>query len=247
MRDLDLEYTFRLEQDYWWFRGMREVARNWIGGLQPSRVLDAGCGTGYHMGWMASLWPSAGVYGIDVASTALRFARTRGSHPMAQASIAALPFQAASFDLITSFDVLSQVPLDLSTVAISEFLRILAPGGWIFLRVPATPWLRSSHDEELQTYTRFSRAQLQSFLTAAGLTVERISYVNTLLFPVAAARRLLKRAGLGSGSDVRPLPRAWSFMESPFFAALRAEAAWLGRPGRSLPFGLSLHALARRP
>jgi SAM-dependent methyltransferase len=246
MRDLDLEYTFRLEQDFWWFRGMRAIAWSWLNNLQPTRLLDAGCGTGFHLGWLVQRWPAAEVHGLDLSATALRFARNRYSGSLAQGSVAALPFQESSFDLVTSFDVLSQVPQEAASQSLTEFQRVLRPGGAVLLRVAATPWLRSSHDDELQTHTRFSRAGLASLIAASGLRLERISYVNCLLFPVAAARRLLKRAGLGGGSDVRPLPASLRFAEAPFFAALNLEAAWLRRPCNSFPFGLSLHALARK-
>ncbi len=55
---------------------------------------------------------------------------------------------------------------------------------------------------------RFRRSELEALVRAAGLRVQRLTYANTLLFPVAAASRLLARAGVGGGNDLHPLPPA---------------------------------------
>ena len=247
MRDLDLQYTHQLAEDFWWFRGMRRITASWIGDLRPQTVLDAGCGTGFHLFWLRGRLGARRIAGIDISMTALQLARGRQAGAgLAQASIVDLPFAGGSFELITSFDVLSQVRLDLAPAALSEWHRVLRTGGHLFVRAPAGAWLRSSHDEELQTHTRFSRPQLCALLSGAGFDVLRSSYANFLLFPVAAARRLLKRTGLFAGSDVRPLPGALAFLEPLFLQALNLEARLLARDAFSFPFGLSLIALARK-
>ena len=246
MRDLDLEYTYQLEERFWWFRGMRRVAWSWLGKLGPTRILDAGCGTGFHLHWLADRWPRARVQGMDLSETALRFAGSRGAVPLVRASVTGLPFAPGSFDLVTSFDVISQVPTEAVPKALSEFWYVLRPGGHLFVRVPAVPWLCSSHDEELQTHTRFSLAQLTGMMQLAGFDVLHRSYVNCLLFPIVAARRLLKRVGLFSGSDVRPLPPILAFLDSWLLAALKLEAALLAGEGARLPYGLSIHMLAQK-
>jgi SAM-dependent methyltransferase len=247
MRDLDLQYTHRLEEDFWWFRGMRRITASWIGDLRPQTVLDAGCGTGFHLFWLRGQLGARRVTGIDISMTALRLARGRqAAAGLAQASIADLPFADGSFELVTSFDVISQVPLDLGSPALSVVQRVLRAGGHLSGRAPAGAGLRSSHDEELQTHTRFSRPQLCALLSGAGFDVLRSSYANFLLFPVAATRRLLKRAGLFAGADVRPLPGALAFLDPLLLQALSLEARLLARHAFGFPFGLSLIALARK-
>lgn len=248
MRDLDLEYTYKLEENFWWFQGMRNITWSWIGGLRPRTILDAGCGTGFHLRWLQQNLSPARSVGIDLSATALSFARKRDrTGRLARASITHLPFAAESFDLVTSFDVISQIPPDLVPLALLEFHRVLQPGGCFFLRVPAAGWLRSSHDEELQTHTRFSLSVLVALLSDAGFVVSRKSYVNFFLFPIAAARRLLKRLGLFSGSDVRPFPRALGFLEPVFLSALNQEARLLKRPAACFPFGLTAAVFAQKP
>ncbi|MBI3940576.1 MAG: class I SAM-dependent methyltransferase [Acidobacteria bacterium] len=247
MRDQDLEYTYELEEDFWWFQGMRAVTLGWIGHLRPRLVLDAGCGTGFHLQWLRQKLGASSVMGIDLSETALRFARSRdAAAPLARASVAHLPFAGESFDLVTSFDVISQIPPQIVSAALWEFGRVLRAGGYFFVRVPAARWLYSSHDEELQTYARYSLPELVKLLSAAGFTVVRSSYANYFLFPVALVRRILKRLGLSSGSDVRPFPKPLLLLEPVFLWALRQEARLLADGGRQFPFGLSAIALARK-
>lgn len=78
----------------------------------------------------------------------------------------------------------------------------------------------------------------------AGLRPVQTTYANTLLFPVAAVRRLIAklRGGDKEDSDVRPVAAP---LNQALTAVLSAEAAMLKRT--RLPIGLSVIALARKP
>ena len=247
MRDQDLEYTYQLEENFWWFDGMRAITLSWIGCLTPQAVLDAGCGTGFHLQWLGQKLGTPKIVGIDLSETALRFAHRRvATAPLARASVTHLPFSAECFDLVTCFDVISHIPLQMVSAALSEFSRVLQAGGHLFVRVPAIRWLYSSHDQQLQTHTRFSLPQLAGLLSGAGFKVIRRSYANFFLFPIALVRRVFKRLGLSSGPDVRPFPKLLFFLEPLFLLALRLEARLLADEGRRFPVGLSAIALAQK-
>ena len=67
------------------------------------RVLDAGCGTGYGANQLALT--AELVVGVDIAEDALAYAASEYSRPnlgFVQASCTALPFTAASFDLVVT-------------------------------------------------------------------------------------------------------------------------------------------------
>ena len=83
-------------------------------------------------------------------------------------------------------------------------------------------------------------------LRVSGFEVREIFYRNSLLFPLAALRRLLSRGARRAGaprSDVSPVP-------APINAALLSESSrWTlssGGPASGLPFGLSVFCVARR-
>ncbi len=234
-----------VEASHWWYGGMRAIVRAVLDGVlepaQAHRILDAGCGTG---GNLAALARYGSVTGIDIAGVALEHARTAGA-PLARASVLALPFADHAFDLVTSFEVLYHRAVPIEGIALAEVRRVLRPGGWLVLRLPAFGWLRGRHDVAVHGRRRYTIADAGRMLAGAGLSLERWSYVNALLLPLALAQRLGERwraAPAAAQSDLTLPPQ-------PINALLRrvllGEAAWLARGGR-FPVGVSLLCLARR-
>lgn len=248
MHEQDFELLYQLEETYWWFPAMRKITDTIASrDLQQAslRILDAGCGTGFNLGHYAAS-DSRDVYGLDLADAALKHVRKRGFHKVAQASITDIPFKSETFDIVFSFEVVTQTPLDTHDASLREMHRVLKRGGHLFIRVPAFMWLWSSHDEELEVRYRYTRDELAQRLTAAGFAVEWTSYANGFLFPVVLVRRFLKRFGIGGGTDVKPLPAGLRWLDGIFRGVLASEAKWF-KAGRTLPFGLSLICYARRP
>jgi ubiquinone/menaquinone biosynthesis C-methylase UbiE len=252
MQDQDFAYLYELENSFWWFVGMRDITRAMLDPVcQPGvdrQILDAGSGTGGMMSWMKRYAGNGHVTGIDFSATALSFCRQQGHRLLTQATVTALPFADASFDLVTSFDVLVQLPGKGSDErAIGEMLRVLKPGGVLFARVAAYEWLKSDHDVSLATHHRYSRAEIVGKLDQAGFEILRSTYANSLLLPLAMFTRLvLKPIGLSKGSDVKPLPGGLRWMNAPMTTALRTEAAWLKRGETKLGCGLSVICVARK-
>jgi len=247
MHEQDFQLLYELEENYWWFPAMREitdtVARSEL--KQPNlRILDAGCGTGFNLGHYVG--DSRDVYGLDLADAALRYVRHRGFRKIAQASITNIPFKSETFDMVFSFEVITQTPHDTHDASIREMHRVLKPGGYLFIRVPAFMWLWSSHDDELEVRYRYTREELAKRLSDAGFLIEWTSYANAFLFPVILLRRFLKRAGIGGGTDVKPLPRGLGWLDGIFRRVLASEAKWFSA-GWRLPFGLSLICYVRKP
>ena len=255
MQTEDYEYLYALEESFWWFAGMRAITSALLDPFCPRGrdrlILDAGCGTGLNLAWLRRYAGVEGrVCGIDVSADALGFCRARGHAGLARASVTALPFATARFDLVTSFDVLVQLPgEDADALAAREMYRVLRPGGVAFVRVAAYEWLRSGHDAALGSQRRYTLGELKELLAGAGFRVLRATYANSLLLPAAALRRVvLKRIGLAdSGSDVKPLAPGLQWLDGALQAVLRAEANWLRSARRNLPAGLSAICVARKP
>ncbi|MDQ3684131.1 MAG: class I SAM-dependent methyltransferase [Acidobacteriota bacterium] len=255
MRAEDYEYLYDLEEDFWWFAGMREISATLLDPVFASAkdrlILDAGCGTGGMLEWLKRYaGGGGGVVGIDFVSDPLRFCRQRRHELLAQASATDLPFADSTFDLVTSFDVLVQLPGEQADErAIGEMYRVLKPGGVAFVRVAAYEWMRSGHDEALGTQRRYTLGVLTERMRRAGFRPVRATYANALLLPAAALRRLvLKRVGLAdSGSDVKPLPPQFQWLNSLLTQTLRGEAHFLKRPRATLRAGLSAICVAEKP
>jgi ubiquinone/menaquinone biosynthesis C-methylase UbiE len=246
MKAEDYADLYELEERLWWFVGMRAITAALLDpfcrGKVHERILDSGCGTGGMLSWLARYNESGRMFGLDVAHDAVSFCQKRGYQTIVQASAIELPFPDTTFDLVTSFDVLVQLPGQSSDeIAMREMHRVLRPGGVAFVRVAAYRWMMSGHDKALGTQRRYTRPELTAKLTESGFRVIRATYVNTFLLPLAIVRRLLfKRIGLSDdGSDVKPLPKSMGWLNGVFAAVLRFEA-WVVQRRINLPAGLSL-------
>lgn len=253
MRTEDYQDLFELEEEFWWFVGMRQITATL---LEPvlrengsQTVLDAGCGTGANVAWLRR-HTSEEVVGLDLAGEALILGRNRIQRLAVQGSVTELPFADSTFDVVTSFDVIVQLPDEgADKHAVNEMHRVLRPGGVAFVRVAAYQWMRSGHDLALGTHRRYRLSELRVLLEGAGFRVLRATYANTVLLPIAVLHRLVfKPMGLvQTGSDVTPLPPGVRWVNPIFKALLRCEAAWLKFARVPLPAGLSAICVVQKP
>ena len=94
--------------------------------------LDLGCGEGHNTRQVARL--GAQMTAIDIAETFIRHARAEEARfPLGityhQVSAVELPFAAASFDFVTAFMSLMDIPETAQVIA--EAFRVLRPGGFL--------------------------------------------------------------------------------------------------------------------
>src|SRR4029079_3198746 len=115
-------------------------------------------------------------------------------------------------------------------------------GGLFLVRVPALKMLWGAHDEAVHSRHRYTRGEVRRLLEDEGLEALRLTYANTLLFPLIATRRPLDRLLHRHGSDVGflPPPLEWTFRN-----LLGMEARLVRH--LDLPIGASVFALARKP
>jgi SAM-dependent methyltransferase len=230
------------EEDHFWFRGTRAIIVHALRrrlsrhGPRP-RLLDAGCGTGFTIARAA---PLGDWVGCDLSPAALRLSRQRSvDASWVQAAIGALPFDDASFDALVCLDVLEHLEDDLE--AVLELRRVLRPGAFGIVSVPAWPRLFGPHDVALGHRRRYSRAQLATLLARAGFMVELLSSYNVVLAPVVFAARWLRRDQTSDTTDVARTP-AW--LNVPLATLLASERFVVDR--LSVRGGISLMAVIRR-
>jgi SAM-dependent methyltransferase len=243
-----LEATHRAEQAHFWFRGfrafVRPLIRQALSGRASARILDCGCGTGANL---AILGEYGRTFGFDISSRGLQFAREAGQLRVARASIDEMPFGAGLFDLVTAFDVLYALDEEQEARAIEEIVRVLKPGGSVIVNVAALGILRGNHSLFGAEVRRSTRRRLRRLLTAAGLSVVRLTYTNFVLFPLMLAVRSAQRfIGLATPEE------AGTDLAVPAAPVNETLAALLWCEARALrlldmPIGSSLLCIARKP
>jgi SAM-dependent methyltransferase len=238
------EEMYEREDWYWWFVGKRRLVSSlidtWTRLESNSRILDVGCGTGTNLKHLAQ-WGDG--TGVDYSPIALDLARTRGLPQLTQASAMALPFADETFSLVTALDVFYHRWVVDDHRALGECFRVLRPGGWLLLSEPASPRLWGGHDEVFYARERYTLWELSQKVQDAHFSIRKLSYSNTLLFPIfAVSRWLASRSASASDGELPSLP---TWLNQILLGVLTVEAMWL-RWG-NLPIGSSVICLAQKP
>jgi SAM-dependent methyltransferase len=234
-----------VERTHWWFQGRRQIVADVLrrrlpgSGRRGRRIVDVGCGTGEMLDMVREF---GAVTGIDASPIAVRYCTERFGDGV-DVHLGRVPDDLPDgVAVVTAFDVVEHLEDD--EKALRGICERLAPGGVFVCTVPAFPFLWSGHDEVHHHYRRYTRRLLRQRLEEAGFVVERLTFFNTLLFPAAAAVRLLHRfvPGTPPGSDASKAAGPLNRLLLQFFAAERFALRLI-----DLPFGVSLLAVCHRP
>jgi ubiquinone/menaquinone biosynthesis C-methylase UbiE len=248
---------FELESYHWWFVGRREIFMRMLDRcLNPVpgkangsfRITDMGCGTGVNLDALSRF---GSVFGVDVSETALSFCRERKDYRLCQAPMSQLPFRSASIHLLTAFDVLEHGEDD--EAMLSEAFRVLAPGGRALFAVPAYRFMWGDHDVAAHHYRRYTANDIRTKVEACGFQLDRMTYINSFLFPISVVFRHAKNLGSvvlrALGKEVKAKSDFRSTAPPVINPLLRmvftAEDHILKHA--DLPFGLSICCIVRKP
>jgi SAM-dependent methyltransferase len=235
-----------MEDRHWWFLGRRRIFASLLDRHLPATdpsasVLDVGTGTGAALDYLSSY---GRVKAIDGDPTAVEYCRERGVGDVMEASVPPIPLEDGRFSLVTGLDVVEHVDDDGGLV--SEMARVLRPGGYCLVSVPAFRSLWSRHDDLAHHRRRYRKAELVRLVEGAGFETIEAHYFNFLLFPPIAAVRWTRRALGGGGSqDDFQARGGYGRLNRLLAAVFGSEASLLGR--FSPPFGVSILILARKP
>ncbi|MEW6214874.1 MAG: class I SAM-dependent methyltransferase [Nitrospirota bacterium] len=234
----------KLEENYWWFLGRRDIIykliKNYHGDTQ---ILDIGCSGGALTRFLRRQGFRR-LYGIDNDEKAIEICRQKGIIDVHVADAGETGFEDQQFDIIIASDVLEHIKDE--DKALFEWYRILKPEGKLIIFVPAFKFLWSKHDEVNQHYRRYSKSGLIEVLKKNGFGIEKSSYWNFSFFLPACLVRISQR--LFSGNRRRSggqLPDVNQFINKTLEYILRLENKLLST-GINLPLGISVFAIARK-
>lgn len=232
-----------VEETHWWFVGRRRLFAAILRDLRvpvTAEILDIGTSTGTNLRLLKDLGFRK-VRGLDNNEAAIAFCAAKQFGTVELGDACALPFPAASIDLVLATDIIEHVDED--DRALAEICRVLRPGGFALITVPAFSSLWGLQDRRAFHKRRYRMADLIERVLFSGLTIERRFYFNYVLFvPIWLARRVmgLLRINLSSEGQVntvlinRVLTAVFDFdvRTAPYI-----------RP----PFGVSILVVAEKP
>ncbi|HXV99047.1 MAG TPA: class I SAM-dependent methyltransferase [Anaerolineae bacterium] len=234
-----------IEQTHWWYVARRKIIFDWVlrilGDYPIPRVLDIGCGTGFNIQYLHT-YGYEQVTGLDFSAEAMGFCRSRHLAGLVCSDGARPSFCTESFDVVMALDLIEHLEDDVQ--GLYELIRLLRPNGSLIIFTPAFNFLWGLQDEVGHHYRRYTAAELQQKLKAVGLSICKLTYANTFLFPfIWAGRTALRLSGnkiqATSENDLHP---GWSnALLQTIFAAERPLLRYV-----NFPFGVSLLCIAKK-
>lgn len=223
------------DSTHWWYRARRDILADYLTRYAAlpadARILEIGCGTGHNLPMLSGF---GRVEAIEIDPAARAIAGERLGRPVGDAPLPALPgVERGAYDLVAVLDVVEHIEDDVA--ALKAMGDLLKPGGKILIAVPAHQWMWSAHDVVNHHHRRYSKATLAAAIERAGLRAKKLTYFNSLLFPLAAAARLAGRMTGRDDSDDSPPPKP---LNTAFETIFRLERHLVGRlpmtPGVSI-------------
>ena len=244
MSEQKFEIMRDLEAEHWWFRAKRELVAQELErrGVTGAVALDAGCGTGGTLTVLANRFDTVVGAELDAHAAVIASDHRRSGTSVVRAPAEHLPVESGSVACLTSLDVVEHLDDDIA--GLREYLRVVAPGGWVVLTVPAYEWAWSRHDELLGHRRRYTTARMEQAATEAGLIVERCTYFHSWLTPLAV---LVRKTPLGRllSEDEEEASYIHPVVNRVLHTLARIERRSLA--ARDLPMGLSILLVARTP
>lgn len=248
------ESLVAVEDRHFWFRARNRAIVTAFDSIRARlgagyRVLEVGCGTGNVLRDLQRAAGDGTVIGMDLHAEGLRYARRRVDPALLVRADASQPPFSVKFEVVGLFDVIEHLEHDVAVL--QSLRRLLAPGGFLLLTVPAAPRLWSYFDVGSRHKRRYRESELREKLVAAGYSVEYLTPYMGALYPILWLGRRFTGRGHRRALATH---EAWSVAEADL-RVRRVSGAVLGfalaqelhllRRRKRLPFGASLLAVAR--
>lgn len=190
---------FEVEVKSFWFRHRNDCILELIKKYPPAGggpILDVGGGNGFvakamlDAGWQVIL--------VEPGQAGVINAKKRGVENIICGTIESSGFKKNSVPAIGVFDVVEHIKEDLQFM--KRLVKVLKPGGLLYLTVPAHSLLWSSEDQYAGHFRRYSLSGLKQKLAMAGLGTVFGTYIFRILpLPIFICRALPSWLGFEIG------------------------------------------------
>jgi 2-polyprenyl-3-methyl-5-hydroxy-6-metoxy-1,4-benzoquinol methylase len=233
---------FQVQQKHWWFVTRKKIVLAAIDSYVDKniklKILDIGCGSGVMLTALEKLGQT---FGMDMSDEAISFSKEIFNGKVEKGFLPdQLPYEPDFFNLITALDVIEHIDQDVESLQV--IYSLLNSEGKAIITVPAYLFLWSKFDDLNEHKRRYTLTELRTKLITAGFTIEKISYYNTLLFPIVFLVRLLNNILQRDGASDIDIPNSFlNYSLEKVFSLEISILRWI-----NLPFGVSILAVVRK-
>jgi len=190
--DYALKYK-EIDKYHWWFKARAKIIEDIIKGFlieknMSRKILDIGIAGEQIAGILKNYGK---VIGIDNNKIILAVSKNENYSYILGMDILKPSLKKKMFSIITCLDVIEH--LETPKLAMDNIYDLLAPGGYIFITVPAFQFLWGKQDIVNSHFKRYSKKELLKLIDKNKFDILRCSYFNFLLFLPIAIIKILTR------------------------------------------------------
>lgn len=156
-------------------------------------ILEVGCGIG---NFTKSLLKYGRVFAIDIDKNyidKIRLSLTKAQVGVGDIEKEEYFFTSQNFDSIVCLNVLEHIKED--TTSLMNLFKLLKPGGFLILLVPAHPFLYGEIDRSIGHFRRYTKKELLNKMESIGFNIIKERTINFLgAFGWFVAGKILKEA-----------------------------------------------------
>ena len=187
--------------DHWYYISKGRAIKSLLGRKPIKNLLDVGAGSGVFSKMLTEEGRADRAICVDPGYATDFIGERRSDKVDFVRNV-----ETVESDTVLMIDVIEHVDDDVALI--QEYAERAVPGTRFLISVPAFQFLWSSHDEFLDHRRRYNLASLRQSVESAGLAPVELRYFFGLLFPAAAAMRLVdnKKESKISGSQLKSAP-----------------------------------------
>jgi 2-polyprenyl-3-methyl-5-hydroxy-6-metoxy-1,4-benzoquinol methylase len=216
-----------------WIEGRQSVSLKHLDVIetfrQKNRILDVGAGPGFFLNVCARRgWEC---HGVEVSHEAVGFAQDNFGLRLMHCSLEAADFPEGSFDVVTLWNVLDQLPRPRAVM--EKVWRLLRNGGAVLIRCPNAAF-------------HVPARRISEWLTPAGLIPNNLTTIHLVSFSSATLKRLLGECNY-DGIRIRNSSLKWTTVPDAPVGFTRKFICFCAETVSTILFGISRGHLMLAP
>jgi SAM-dependent methyltransferase len=223
---------------HWYYKAKAAALLKDCAGLTPISILDIGAGSGFFSRHLLVHTSAARATCVDIG-----YAQDRDEQWCGKPLLFRRAISTSDADLVLAMDVIEHVDDDAALMR--PYVDLVPAGARFIFSVPAFKFLWSGHDVFLGHHRRYTLAALERSIAKFGLILDWSHYYYGLVFPLAAATRVLERVTSGQSREPKSQLRRHGAVVNATLAALCAAERPLMRANKL--GGLTVFAGCHKP